>query len=108
MALEEDGDKRAEMFSGIIEEIKRYRVPIRPDRSYERTSAVRKTKFSLILISDSKKTSCRSFSALPLALCGQRCTPASPPSFRLWQDAKALGNLVSFSSELSMNYKSGY
>lgn len=47
MALEEDGDKRAEIFSGIIEEIKRYRVPIRPDRSYERTSAVRRTKFSL-------------------------------------------------------------
>lgn len=47
MALEEDGEKRAAIFSGIIEEIKRYRVPIRPDRRYERATAVRKTKFSL-------------------------------------------------------------
>lgn len=47
MALEEDGNKRAEIFSGIIEEIKRYRVPIRPDRAYKRTTAVRKTKYSL-------------------------------------------------------------
>ena len=47
MALEEDGNKRAEIFSGIIEEIKRHRVPIRPDRAYKRTTAVRKTKYSL-------------------------------------------------------------
>jgi Transposase DDE domain. len=46
MALEEDGNKRAEIFSGIIEEIKRYRVPIRPERNYKRTTAVRKTKYS--------------------------------------------------------------
>lgn len=46
MALEEDGNKRAEIFSGIIEKIKRYRVPIRPERNYKRTTAVRKTKYS--------------------------------------------------------------